>query len=1193
MRLLAIIISFWSFILSSSSLYAATFYVDGAQADDARSGLSWANAKRYISSGVNLMSGGDILYIKDGIYQGSANRIYNVPSGSAGNYTRIYAENDWGVTISNPTDFPAYLNNSSYIEVRGVKFKDYTSLKVYVNSSNHIKIIRCSSDDNGGSSAGFLASNSSYVLFEECYKYGASRYAFQVSAGGGSSSYIIFRRCVVRWDYSDTIEPQACFANYDQSYVYFQNCIAIDGLDIRSQEVTYDGTKGFFTPNGANQTHFQGCIALNLEGAGYWIEDSPVVNVTLTNSVAWDCKNHANTATDGYPPRSFYSRPGSGPLTLNHCVFGQSNWTSRVVDSDLGAGDTLKNSIIANFSAMTDYAEDGFDTSIYNDYYGNSGGRNRNGGLGANSLTTNPFTNSLKYLTRIESGSDLSGQADDGGDIGATILKKIGVSGALYGEAGWDTVTSDNLWPFPNEDILRADMKAWSKAAGSAYAGSPAMSGDRGFCADGTTLTKYIWEYLGNAIPAEIYGGVQNNPPVLAAIGAKSIAEGSVLTFTLSASDADGDTLTYSSSNLPTGASFNVSSGVFSWTPGYDQAALYSGVRFSVSDGSLTDSEDITITVSNTNRSPALAAIGNKSVNENMALSFTVSATDPDSDTLTYSASGLPTGATFNASTRVFSWTPTYAQGGSYNLTFSVNDGNSATASETITITVSNLNRDPLLGAIGNKSTTENSNLTFTLSATDPDGDSLTYSSSNLPTGASFNVSSGVFSWTPGLAQAGSYPGVRFTVTDGNLSDSEDIAITVTNTNTPPVLAAIGAKSIAEGSVLTFTLSASDADGDTLTYSASNLPTGASFNVSSGVFSWTPGYDQAATYSGVRFSVSDGSLTDSEDITITVSNTNRSPALAAIGNKSVNENMALSFTVSATDPDSDTLTYSASGLPTGATFNASTRVFSWTPTYAQGGSYNLTFSVNDGNSATASETITITVSNLNRDPLLGAIGNKSTTENSNLTFTLSATDPDGDSLTYSSSNLPTGASFNVSSGVFSWTPGLAQAGSYPGVRFTVTDGNLSDSEDIAITVTNTNTPPVLAPIGAKSIAESSVLTFTLSASDADGDTLTYSASNLPTGASFNPNSRRFSWTSTYAQVGSYNVTFSVNDGNGGTASETVSITVSSVNRDPVLGAIGNKSVIENSALAFTLSATDPDGRQLNLFFKQPAHRSKL
>ncbi|MDO8748652.1 MAG: putative Ig domain-containing protein [Candidatus Omnitrophota bacterium] len=581
-----------------------------------------------------------------------------------------------------------------------------------------------------------------------------------------------------------------------------------------------------------------------------------------------------------------------------------------------------------------------------------------------------------------------------------------------------------------------------------------------------------------------------------------------------------------------------------------------------------------------TNNSPVLNSIGNKSVNENVVISFILSATDTDGDTLTYSASSLPSGATLNSSTGAFSWTPTYSQAGSYSVTFSVNDGKGGTASEAITIIVNNVNRAPVLTAIGNKSVIENSSLTFTVSATDADGDTLTYSASSLPTGATFSAATRVFSWTPTYSQAGTYTAVHFQVSDVSLTASEDITITVTNSNQAPVLAAIGAKSIAEGSVLTFTISATDADGDTLTYSSSNLPAGAAFNGSNGVFSWTPGYDQAAAYSAVRFSVTDGNLTDSEDITITVTNANRLPVLAAIGARTVNENMALSFTISASDVDGDTLTYSASGLPTGAAFNTSTRTFSWTPTYTQAGSYNVTFSVNDGNGGTASETIAITVSNVNRDPVLGAIGNKSGIENSTLTFTVIASDPDGDTLIYSSSNLPAGATFNASTGVFSWTPGLSQAGSYPAVRFTVTDGNLTDSEDITITVTNTNTPPVLAAIGNQSIAEGSVFTFTLSATDPDGNTLTYSASNLPTGAAFNASSRIFSWTPGYDQAGSCNLTFIVDDGNGGSDSEAVTITVTNVNQAPVLASIGSKTVTVNYVLTFTLTATDADGDTL-------------
>jgi len=70
--------------------------------------------------------------------------------------------------------------------------------------------------------------------------------------------------------------------------------------------------------------------------------------------------------------------------------------------------------------------------------------------------------------------------------------------------------------------------------------------------------------------------------------------------------------------------------------------------------------------------------------------------------------------------------------------------------------------------------------------------------------------------------------------------------------------------------------------------------------------------------------------------------------------------------VTGSDPDGGTLTYSASGLPSGASFNASTRTFSWTPSSTQSGSYNVTFTVSDG-SLSASTTITITVNQVDTD----------------------------------------------------------------------------------------------------------------------------------------------------------------------------------------------------------------------------------
>src|SRR2546427_10334715 len=105
---------------------------------------------------------------------------------------------------------------------------------------------------------------------------------------------------------------------------------------------------------------------------------------------------------------------------------------------------------------------------------------------------------------------------------------------------------------------------------------------------------------------------------------------------------------------------------------------------------------------------------------------------------------------------------------------------------------------------------------------------------------------------------------------------SATVSITVTAVNNAPVLAAIGNKSGSEGSRLTFTVTATDADGDALTYSASGLPAGASFDPTTKTFSWTPAFDQAGTYSAT-FAASDGPATATETIALTIGNTNRAP----------------------------------------------------------------------------------------------------------------------------------------------------------------------------------------------------------------------------------------------------------------------------------------------------------------------------
>ena len=272
--------------------------------------------------------------------------------------------------------------------------------------------------------------------------------------------------------------------------------------------------------------------------------------------------------------------------------------------------------------------------------------------------------------------------------------------------------------------------------------------------------------------------GPPNQPPSLQAIGDRNVAEGAHLTFTLSATDADGDPVSYSATNLPAGASFGA--GTFSWTPGFDQAGSYPGVRFEARDGrGGTDSEDITITVADVNRAPVLAGVGNRDTAEGQGLQVALSASDPDGDPLTYLASNVPAGAVFSAGG--LSWTPGFDQAGTYpSVHFEVSDGRGGTDSEDITLAVTDTNRPPMLGVVGNKAADEGRRLTFTLSASDPDGDAVTFSALGLPEGASF--SGATFAWTPGFGQAGTHGGVQLRADDGRGgTDSENIAIEVGN----------------------------------------------------------------------------------------------------------------------------------------------------------------------------------------------------------------------------------------------------------------------------------------------------------------------------------------------------------------------------------------------------------------------------
>jgi len=690
-----------------------------------------------------------------------------------------------------------------------------------------------------------------------------------------------------------------------------------------------------------------------------------------------------------------------------------------------------------------------------------------------------------------------------------------------------------------------------------------------------------------------------NQTPVLAAIGPQGTTEGILLTFGVSAGDIDGTIPVLTTSTLPGTATFvdaGDGTGTFDWTPTFVDAGAYP-VTFYAGDGVATDSEVVTITVTDAgNQAPVLAAIGAQNVSEGALLNFVVAATDADGTFPVMTTSTLPGVATFvdgGDGTGTFDWTPDFTEGGTYDVTFYAGDG-TATDSEVVTITVFDSgNQSPVLAAIGDQSTTEGIILNFDVTATDADGTIPTFSSSALPGTATFvdnTDGSATFDWTPTFVEAGTYP-VTFYATDGLVTDSEAVTITVIEAgNQAPVLAAIGPQNGAEAVLLTFVATAGDPDGTIPTLGVSGLPGTATFldnGDGSGTFDWTPDFIDAGSYD-VTFFASDGTLADSEIVTITIAEAgNQAPVLDPIGPQATSEGVQLLLSVTASDLDGEIPTLTTSALPGTATFTDNldgTGSFDWTPAPTMGGIYDITFYASDG-VATDSELVTITVTDVNQPPVLAAIGPQTAVEGDLLAFVITASDVDGDIPVLTTSTLPGGVTFvdNLDGTAnFDWPTTFIDAGVYD-VTFYATDAVIPsaiDSEIVTITITDLNQLPDLQPIGSQNIPEGGTLVLSTSATDADGDIPIMTTSVLPGTATYIDNldgTGSFEWITSFADAGTYSVTFYATDAAVPTAidSEMVTIIIGEAgNQAPVFAEVNDTTINEGQTLVLSVSAID-------------------
>ncbi|WP_138429678.1 putative Ig domain-containing protein [Fodinibius saliphilus] len=436
------------------------------------------------------------------------------------------------------------------------------------------------------------------------------------------------------------------------------------------------------------------------------------------------------------------------------------------------------------------------------------------------------------------------------------------------------------------------------------------------------------------------------------------------------------------------------------------------------------------------------------------------------------------------------------------------------------------------------------------------------------------------------FVDASGIEGFLLVVTD----DGTDTRITITD-NTPPSITSNSTINFDENNTGTVVdVEATDGEGNgadqNISYTLSGTDAGLfSIDAKNGeiTFKNVPNYetpidDNTDNSYEVTAEANDGIVTVTQAITITVKDVNESPAITAISDQTINEGSstnALSFTISDVDNTFGELTITASSsnqtlLPdANITLGGSdgNRTVTLSPAAYQNGSTTVTLAVSDG-ALSQSTSFTLSVTAVNNEPVISGTPAKTINEDVAYSFTPSASDQEGDNLTFTIQNKPGWLSFDQQTGSLSGTPLNDDVGVYKDIIITVSDGNGGSANLPAydLTVQNVNDAPVVdAGIADQSTVQNKSFNFTIPADAFDdvdaGDALTLSVAGLPDGLTFDAAKNLINGSATAVDVGSNTVTVTAEDQSGKTVSTTFNLEVSAE--------VPGKIVLSNPADALT------------------------
>ncbi|MDC2890444.1 putative Ig domain-containing protein [Psychrosphaera algicola] len=689
-----------------------------------------------------------------------------------------------------------------------------------------------------------------------------------------------------------------------------------------------------------------------------------------------------------------------------------------------------------------------------------------------------------------------------------------------------------------------------------------------------------------------------NYGPTISTTTLNNATEQTLFQQTISATDAESDTIQYALTTAPTGMTIGSLNGLISWTPTEEQSGNSYTVTVTATDSTAdinaTAQKSYTIEAFEVNDAPQITSTPVIVATEDSVYTYNPVVVDDDDSAFTFSLLSKPVGMSINASNGEITWTPVNGQTTSGSVIIKVSDNdatNEGTTTQTFSISVTAVNDSPTLTTTAVTTATEDLSYVYNVGATDEEGDTLGYELTTAPTGMVIGSSTGEINWTPEASAIGDNA-VVVAISDGNSSISHNFTVTVTAVNDTPIITSVAVTNGAESVAYQYTVVATDEENDSLTFSLTTAPSGMSINETNGLITWTPAAAAASYAENVVVEVSDGNSSESQSFTINVIADDDAPFISSTAVTTATENTLYQYQLSVVDSD-DTSgganhVYTLLQAPEGMIVDTS-GLISWTPSDEQTGNFDVQVRVRDGADNDIQQDIqsySITVAAVNDAPIITSSPSTSAVRFVEYTYQVVATDVDDDvsELTFALTSTQDNMTLSAS-GLLTWTPGSEDLSSGD-ITIAVTDGGedgaVAVEQTFVITVSVFNFPPEITSEPVLTATEDVLYEYQVVVEDIDdennGTDINFELTNAPDGMSVT-STGLIQWTPLEGVESASAILLTVTDGgenDSQAATQAFDIVVTQINDAPTITSTPTLAVLEGQQWLYQLTIVDPD-----------------